>query len=101
MNARLTVCTLLSVGLVTTANAAATTPYPTKPIRYIVPFAPGGPTDLMSRAIAEKVAEAWGQQVVVDNRAGAGGAIAGELLAKAAQVTFQYRGLLASIYTGD
>jgi len=87
MNARLTVCTLLSVGLATTANAAATaaaTPYPTKPIRYIVPFAPGGPTDLMSRAFAEKVGEAWGQQVVVDNRGGAGGNIGAEVVAKSA-----------------
>ena len=49
--------------------------YPNKPIHYLVPFAPGGPTDIMSRAIAEKVSAAWGYQVVVDNRSGAGGNI--------------------------
>ncbi len=56
--------------------------YPAKPIRYIVPFAPGGPTDIMSRAISEKVAAAWSQPVVVDNRGGAGGNIGAELVAK-------------------
>jgi tripartite-type tricarboxylate transporter receptor subunit TctC len=58
--------------------------YPTKPIHYIVPFAPGGPTDIMSRAIGERVGAAWGQQVVVDNRGGAGGNIGAELVAKSA-----------------
>jgi tripartite-type tricarboxylate transporter receptor subunit TctC len=58
--------------------------YPTKPIHYIVPFAPGGPTDIMSRAIGEKVGAAWGQQVVVDNRSGAGGNIGTEIVAKSA-----------------
>ena len=61
---------------------AAETLYPGKPIHYIVPFAAGGPTDIMSRAIAEKVGVAWGQQVVVDNRAGAGGNIGTETVAK-------------------
>ena len=58
--------------------------YPSRPIRYIVPFAPGGPTDIMSRAIGEKVAAAWGQLVVVDNRGGAGGSLGAEVVAKAA-----------------
>src|SRR6188508_1905449 len=58
--------------------------YPTKPIRYIVPFAPGGPTDIMSRAIGERVGAAWGQLVVVDNRGGAGGSLGAEVVAKAA-----------------
>ena len=69
------------------ANVCAAEPvaaYPTKPIHYIVPFAPGGPTDIMSRAIGEKVGAAWGQQVVVDNRAGAGGNIGAENVAKSA-----------------
>ena len=58
--------------------------YPTKPIRLIVPFAPGGPMDIMSRAIGEKLTARLGQQVVVDNRGGAGGSIGTEIAARAA-----------------
>lgn len=58
--------------------------YPNRPVRWIVPFAPSGPTDLMSRAVAEKLAQRLGQQFVVDNRAGAGGNIGAELVANSA-----------------
>ncbi len=57
--------------------------YPSKPIRLIVPNAPGGGTDTVARLIAEKVSPALGQQIVPDNRGGAGGAIAAEMVARA------------------
>jgi tripartite-type tricarboxylate transporter receptor subunit TctC len=57
-------------------------PYPAKPVRFIIPFPPGGPTDLMGRMAAERLSKAWGVQVIADNRAGAGGNIGAELCAK-------------------
>ncbi len=57
--------------------------YPTKQIRLVVPFAPGGTTDLLGRIVAQHLTEAWGQQVVVDNKAGAGGNVGAEIVAKA------------------
>lgn len=58
--------------------------YPIKPVRLIIPFAPGGSNDILGRMIGTKLAEAMGQQVVIDNRAGAGGSIGVELAAKSA-----------------
>ncbi|HET7158232.1 MAG TPA: tripartite tricarboxylate transporter substrate binding protein [Burkholderiales bacterium] len=69
---------------VMTISHAAERTYPTKPIRLLVPYAPGGGNDTMARAIGRKLTEAWGQQVIIDNRPGANGLLAGEIAAKAA-----------------
>ncbi len=69
--------------LLTASTVATAQTYPTKPIRLIVPNAPGGGTDTVARAIADKLAPALGQQIIVDNRGGAGGAIAAEMVARA------------------
>ena len=66
------------------AAAQGTSAYPTRPAKIVVPFPPGGPLDVVSRALAQKLTEAWGQSVVVDNRPGAGGNIGADLVAKAA-----------------
>ena len=62
---------MLAVALA--AGSAVAQDYPTKPIRMIVGFPPGGGPDVMARLVAPKMTEAWGQQVVIDNRAGATG----------------------------
>ena len=65
-----------------TGSALAQT-YPSKPVRMLVPTTPGGSVDTLARTIGPKLAERWGQQIIVDNRPGAGGTIAGDLTAKA------------------
>ena len=64
-------------------TAAAAQDYPTKPVRLIIPFPPGGSNDVVGRAIATQLSERLGKQVVVDNRGGAGGVIGTELAANA------------------
>ena len=66
------------------ALAAESQTFPTKPLRFVVPFAPGGGADLLARLTGIKVAESFGQQVVIDNRSGAGGNIAAEVASKSA-----------------
>ena len=75
----------LSVFAATTAHAAqgSAAPYPTKPVRVVVTFPPGGPTDIIARAVSQKLTEAMGQTFVVDNRSGAGGNIGMDIVAKA------------------
>ncbi len=77
--------TMLSVlALVLLSTFAFAQGYPSKPVRIIVPFPAGGATDIVTRVLAQKLTEAWSQQVIVDIRAGAGGNIGGELAARAA-----------------
>ena len=65
-------------------DAIAQSNYPNKTIRIIVGFAPAGPADLIARVIGDKLTEAWGQSVVIENVTGAGANIAGDRVAKAA-----------------
>ncbi|HYC44465.1 MAG TPA: tripartite tricarboxylate transporter substrate binding protein [Burkholderiales bacterium] len=74
---------LLIAAVPLAASAAAAPDYPTKPVRIVVSFAPGGGTDIFARAMAQKFSQAWGQPVIVDNRAGGGGNIGSDLVAKA------------------
>jgi len=73
------ICVLLSLVLTAPANAQS---YPNKPVRVVVPYPPGGPTDIVARVLFQQVSEATGQQFLVDNRAGAGGNIGAEIVAK-------------------
>jgi tripartite-type tricarboxylate transporter receptor subunit TctC len=66
------------------AGTALAQPFPSKPVRWIVPFPPGGATDIIARIVAAKMGEAWNQPVPVENRAGAAGAIGSEAVARAA-----------------
>src|SRR6187455_3515198 len=64
-------------------HEAAAQSYPAKPVRMIIPWAPGGTTDILGRVLAQKMSEKWGQPVVVENRAGAAGNIGTEAAARA------------------
>ena len=75
-----------AAAIVFSSNVSAATlaeAFPQKPVRFIVPFVPGAGTDITTRALSAKLSQMWGQQVVADNRSGAGGAIAAEITARA------------------
>ena len=74
---------LAAAALVALAPALAAAAWPEKAVRIVVPFAAGGTTDVVARQLAQKLSEAWGQSVVVENKAGAGGNIGADLVAKA------------------
>jgi tripartite-type tricarboxylate transporter receptor subunit TctC len=76
-------CSLVALCLLAFAGPAAAQSYPARPIRFIVPFPPGGGNDIVGRIVAVKLSEGLGQQVVVDNRGGAGGTIGTDITAKA------------------
>ncbi len=73
---------ILALALSATAFCVSAQEYPNRPVRIIIPFPPGAGTDIVGRAIATALTDAWKQSVVVDNRPGAGGTIAGEMVAK-------------------
>ncbi|MGZ8203531.1 MAG: Bug family tripartite tricarboxylate transporter substrate binding protein, partial [Burkholderiales bacterium] len=75
---------LAALALVLSATTAAAQDYPSKPVRFLVGLAPGGGTDIVARILASKLTETWGQQMIVENRTGAGGSIATDMVAKAA-----------------
>jgi tripartite-type tricarboxylate transporter receptor subunit TctC len=71
----------LSAAAVILSCSAYGQAYAAKPVRFVVPFVPGGPTDIQGRMLGEKLGQRLGQQVIIDNRGGAGGNIAAKLVA--------------------
>ena len=73
---RLAIAVLLILGASLGAQAAD---FPDRPVRFVVPFAPGGGVDIIARLVTPKLSEMWGQPVIVENKPGAGGAVASEI----------------------
>ena len=81
--AAICVAAFMSFGLGVLDTAHAQGAYPGRPVRLVVSYAPGNVTDLLARIVAERLSEKWGQPVVVDNKAGQGGSLGAQLVAKA------------------
>lgn len=83
-NRRLALVTIAQAAIIFVANPAfaQTAAWPTKPVKIVVPFAPGGTTDILARAVAPELSKAFGQTFVVENRAGAGGNVGSDIVAK-------------------
>jgi tripartite-type tricarboxylate transporter receptor subunit TctC len=85
MSRKITRIALAAMSALVAGSALAADPaanYPNRPVRWVVPFTPGASNDILARLIGQKLTEAWGQQFVIDNRAGAGGAIGADTVAK-------------------
>lgn len=82
MNAKRILCLAASIVMLAGTGIASAQQYPSRPLRMIVPFAPGGSTDIMGRLVGQRLGDALGQQIVVDNRGGAGTMIGTEIAAK-------------------
>ncbi len=78
------VSSVVSFLLVVSATGAFAQAYPAKPIRFVVPWAPGGSTDVLARIVAQKLGESWGQPMLVENRPGASGNLGSDVVAKSA-----------------
>lgn len=81
---RIFALTLMSIALAAATSVPAQERWPTKPVRMIVPFAAGGSTDVLARMLGQKLSLRWGQPVVIENRAGAGGNLGADVVAKSA-----------------
>jgi len=77
------IISIASMVLAAAASQAAAQGYPNKPVHLIISFSPGSSTDIVGRVVAQKLAEMWGQPVLAENRAGAGGSIGTAFVAKA------------------
>jgi tripartite-type tricarboxylate transporter receptor subunit TctC len=86
----------LAVALALAASCALAQEWPSKPVRFIVPYPPGGGTDVIARIVQEPLSRALGQQIVIENRGGAGGAVGTEAAAKAAPDGYSFLFTLSS-----